>query len=462
MTLKISLTLCSLLVSLGWGQVDYPTYTRTDIHQDLEFLAQKVTRIHPVFLIDPNAVTLWETHLQEAQKKIKERMTQNEFYLIVAPLLASLRDGHTAVTCPYEQRVIYMKQKQGLSFPFAVDIQDRCIAISEYYGEDETLFQGSEELLAINGVKASEICETLRPLMGARGDAIAYGQIATSFRSLLWMRYGFEEDYTLEVKGDAGNIKHVTVPGIRNDQYLKNRERYQTNNRGRYDLSIDPNQSIAIMTLHSVADLEGFNTFAEQAFQRLADEAIDALIIDIRDNSGGRSVVVDALLGYLTDRAYSQYRQIDIRVSKNLCEHYRQQSSPQVDLIKDHPFDTLLSVGPQMTDPSVQEHRFRGRVVLLTNGRTYSGAATLAGVFKHLKLGTIVGEETGGTIEYYGDFWLMYLPHSGLQFHVSPKRFVQYGGSDMSRGVLPDVIIRDVDDAIMTFAFDLVRKHGTP
>ena len=116
MKLKISLALGLIWVSLGWGQVDYPSYVRADLQQDLEFLSEKVTNIHPVFLLDPNAMTVWESHLQEAQGKIKERMTQNEFYLIVAPLLASLQDGHTAVSCPYEQRLIYMKQNQGLSF----------------------------------------------------------------------------------------------------------------------------------------------------------------------------------------------------------------------------------------------------------------------------------------------------------------------------------------------------------
>ena len=241
--------------------------------------------------------------------------------------------------------------------------------------------------MAINGVKAGEICTALRPLMGARRDSIAWGQVATNFRSLLWMTYGFEEGYHLEVREAAGGIKHLDVAGIDNGQYLKNRQRYQKSNSPRYDFKIDTNDRMAIMTLRTVADLEGFNAFAEPAFKRLADEAIAALIVDIRDNSGGRSVVVDALLSYLTDRAYSQYQQIDIRISDALLEHYRQQSSPQYDLIKDHPVGTLLSVGPQMTEPVERDHRYEGRVVLLTNQRTFSGAATLAGVFRASQAG---------------------------------------------------------------------------
>jgi C-terminal processing protease CtpA/Prc len=102
--------------------------------------------------------------------------------------------------------------------------------------------------------------------------------------------------------------------------------------------------------------------------------------------------------------------------------------------------------------------RFEGNLFLLTNTGTYSAASTFAGVFKHLELGTIIGEETGGTIAYYGDFWFLQTPNSKIKFHVSPKRFVQFGGADYDRGVLPNLQVPDVNDSIIDFTFSYIRK----
>lgn len=94
---------------------------------------------------------------------------------------------------------------------------------------------------------------------------------------------------------------------------------------------------------------------------------------------------------------------------------------------------------------------------LLTNSATYSAASTFTGVFKELKIGTIVGEETGGAISYFGDFWFLSTPNSKIQFHVSPKRFIQYGGEEYDKGVIPDYIIADKGDSVINYAYELIR-----
>lgn len=79
-------------------------------------------------------------------------------------------------------------------------------------------------------------------------------------------------------------------------------------------------------------------------------------------------------------------------------------------------------------------------------------------MFKELKLGTIIGEETGGTISYYGDFWYMKTPNTGITFYVSPKHFIQYGGTDLNRGVVPDYLIKNKISDIKLKKDPLIEK----
>jgi len=64
-------------------------------------------------------------------------------------------------------------------------------------------------------------------------------------------------------------------------------------------------------------------------------------------------------------------------------------------------------------------------------------------VIKEFELGQIVGQTTGGTIQYYGDFLMFKLPKTGMEFFISPKIFKQYGGNNIKKGVKPDIIIQE-------------------
>ena len=459
MNMKIRMLLLVVIInSICFGQIEYNQFTRTALEQDLSVLSNKITSIHPLFLREDFRKD-WDNKLKSTYKKLKDSMTQNEFYLVVSPLLSCLNDAHTNFLCPFEQRKVYMSQKTSLAFPFSVKIEGNSVSVSEYYGDDGTLFEGGEEILKINGIASSDICNEMRKLTGSKSISIRNNTAAMNFRSYLWMIYGFESHYELLVKDDVGETSNVHVKGITNDQYIQNRKRYQKTIREKYALVINSNKQIATMTIRSFADLDGFCAFADSAFQEIAENQIKSLIIDVRENGGGRSVVVDALMNYLTEKEYSLYQKIETRISDELKSYYKEKYPYKYDMIRDCKTDELVSTAGQTTHPVDKKFRYKGHLYLLVGNATFSGAATFAGVCKYLGLGDVIGEETGGTIEYFGDFLYITLPNSGLQFHVSPKRFVQYGGTDMDRGVKPDHIVADVNDAIIEFAYSLIDKQ---
>ncbi len=452
---KTILIVAICIQTVCFGQVNYKYYSRTELEQDLAFFSEKLTSIHPLFL-DKSVHSAWEDKLLDMRKALKDSMTQNEFYLLLAPSLASINDGHSFFRMPFNQRVLYTKSG-GRAFPFFVDIIDSKIFIAQYCGDDSTLFSGGEEIIRINGVSSTDMVIEMQKLFGGSSIASRQKAVADNFRFYIWMIYGFEKDYDLVIRNKQNYSLQVSVSGITNEQFQRNIKRFPPQKNELYSFSIDSTNKSSILKIKSFGQLESFCAFADSAFSAINKNMIKKLIIDIRGNGGGRSVVVDSLMNFLTDKPYTQYRKIDIRVSQELKERYKEKYPDRYEWIDNYAIDEL--VGPDMNRilPSNNKLRFVGNLFLLTDKTSNSAAATFAGLFKELKLGVIIGEETGGTIGYYGDYWDILTPNTAITFCIAPKRFIQYGGTDLDRGVIPDYLVRNIEDSIINYATNMIK-----
>lgn len=87
--------------------------------------------------------------------------------------------------------------------------------------------------------------------------------------------------------------------------------------------------------------------------------------------------------------------------------------------------------------------RYQGPVCVLIGPSTFSSAMKLANAIADFDLATLIGEETGGNPNAFGEVYLFDLPNTRLQIGVSTKRFVRANGDASYRGgVLPDIEIK--------------------
>jgi hypothetical protein len=438
------------------GQVNYAYYSKSEVEQDMDDAFEKLTSIHPIFL-DKEELTDYQNKFASIKGSLKDSMTQNDVYLLLAPLFASLNDGHTGILAPINQRIQY-NNVGGKAFPFFVNIEKDSIYISFYCGNDSTLFNGCEQILEINGIDATKMVQEMQMLYGGKSIATKQKAIADKFRFLIWMFYGFDKNYELTIKNNHQEIQRMTILGITSAEFKQNIKRMPKLNKEYFDLSINKGNKTAIMKIGTFGDLKGFCTFADSAFAEIKNNKVENLVIDVRSNGGGRSIVVDSLMNYITVKKYSQYQKIEIRISQALKERYKERYPNRYDWINSYAIDDLVVPEGNLTKPQNNNLRFNGNLFLLTNNTSYSAAATFTGLFQELKLGTIIGEETGGTISYYGDFWYMKTLNTGITFYVSPKHFIQYGGTDLNRGVIPGFFISDKDDSIIDFTYKTIEE----
>jgi len=94
------------VVCQGQSQSDY--YKKDILTKDLYFFKEKLTNIHPIFLHSV-FFTNWQNEFGKSKALLKDNMTLNEFYLIVAPLCAMLNDAHSNFLCPMEPRRKFIK-----------------------------------------------------------------------------------------------------------------------------------------------------------------------------------------------------------------------------------------------------------------------------------------------------------------------------------------------------------------
>jgi C-terminal processing protease CtpA/Prc len=202
------------------------------------------------------------------------------------------------------------------------------------------------------------------------------------------------------------------------------------------------------------------------------------LIIDIRENPGGYSDLAEALLSYITDKPVTRDLNMEIRASKQIKDWYRSTLRWYIKWLPIqyiHPVWRKIWFTPEGDNVLVRDNpkkpkenplRFHGRLFILIGPGTFSTAVGFAAAVKDYKLGTLIGEETGGLATSFGDYYPFDLPNTRLWVFVSHKRIFRPSGEDDGRGVLPDYEVKQsITDSqegietVMEFTKQLIKSN---
>lgn len=421
-----------------------PTYfEKAELLEDLSFVQEKVENMHPLFL-DEAFAEEWNIAHKTLVKQLPDSLPINQFYVQLSTLLGALEDTHTGVSFPYSERKKYMIDGGGVSMPFSITIKDHKLYVNEYFGEDRSFALDGKQVLAVNGVSSEQIIADIRSIAGVPERECGDQSVEKLFAMCFWALYGEWETYDLQLVDSL-----VKIAAVNNATYFELKKKYASSQRPNYyQLNFSDDNELAKLKIASFYGGEKYNTFLKEAFEEIKAKGSKQLIIDVRNNPGGRSRGVDSLLNYLTDKSYSQYKSIGVKVSEELKANYQQKRTESYALIANLPNDTLVYLNSEtfIHEPTVKESAFTGDVFIVINERSNSAAATFAGVVKENQLGSIVGNKaTGEHIRYYGDFLSYKLPNTKLMIYVSPKEFIQFGGSNLDKGVEPDVLLKDFE-----------------
>ena len=207
----------------------------------------------------------------------------------------------------------------------------------------------------------------------------------------------------------------------------------------------------------------------DRLFHTLKQRHSKVLIMDIRGNGGGNSVIGDYIVSYLTSKPYRTFSAVTHKISPEVLKQRKAYWSPEEMSESRELLGLTVTEKVPMEKPPARKDRFHGRFILLTDNGTFSSATAFAAVVKAFGLGTIIGRETGGVPTTFGDDIFVTLPYSGIKLAVSYKRFSSPNPQpgDDTHGVIPDIAATDAvlaryrtaKDPVLALALDVAR-HG--
>jgi len=411
------------------------------------------------------------------------------FFNVVLKLVAKIHDGHTGV---YSIGPLSESFKQYKRLPFQVFIKNQRIYIVRNMS-DQSISDGSE-IISIDNVLSNKIVSKMFQHYSADGlttSAIEHylGVSYLSFSRTYPIVYDAKSTYVITYKDyNTREIKTKTISSLSKEGYLKTElKRYGTNSKKykekAFDFKINEKEKYAYLQItrffkDSFQEPEStYPDFYKKCFQEIEEKKIKTLIVDLRDNDGGKLSNAAYLLRYFVKEPFTPTNEISTKGNDEYYLKYNDADTLYLDssygLEKKLNGDYKVTVSDYLTElkifEPVEEYHYNGKIIVLIDGGASSAGGSGAAILQKYTDAIFVGSETFGTagvgnginkIHILGEETgvVVYIPvmHSDIAINQNLKR----------RGVLPDYeisnSIQDIigkRDVIMEFVLNNLIKQ---
>ncbi len=405
---------------------------------DLDSLVVYIERVHPDPYWKIQRADFYRAVDQARQRFSKDDISKLEFSNEISRLAAMFHEGHLSV---YSD--VPMITKDMKMFPyfglFELEPGSHRLTMRSDAMIQDAKFKAGDELLSINDRPCREIVDGALEMISGESDGFRCASLEASLCDVMnginsWMNEKMPADsYRVKMKTSMG-VKTVDVKSIGIIRSLF-AATANSNNLKRDPFSYKMLNDSTMLFSFNECVTDNLNEFLKGMFARAKADGVRHLIIDNRYNGGGNSEAGDELCKYLTSNPFAIVEKMVIHIS----EPVRQR-----DINCDYPHDTTIVVELKPEDyvqPYSDNERFNGKVYLLNSRLTFSAAADFASQFSYFKMGTMIGEETGGTTISSGDVVTLRLPNSGMIVRLPFKLFYNVGADENEpvHGVMPDV-----------------------
>lgn len=451
--LFFNLTLVIILLGFVIYLIQLKYISKDTAVNDLKFMITSLENIHP----DIYHVISKDSFAKEMNNEIEDlpdKISELEFFKICARLTSQFRSGHTK---PMENlmgfKIILYK-----AFPYQTKIIDNKLFVTENLSFFERIPIGSE-IIEINGKSISKVTDEWRRLVSYENNAFRNYQITKPTKIGIWNNF---ESYRIKyIDYKSKKVKEKNVSGsIYSNFYSFFKAKHNKPTKLFYR-ELTPN--IGYIGFFDCHDLENYKQFCKSTFNELKNNEIDHLIIDIRQNGGGHSVIGLELMQYIFNRPFNDRDSSTRKISNELIATGKVDKKFGADKRIPGTLITTVFEPIQLIDNPL---RFSGKTYLLTDNGTFSAGQGFASTYKCYGNGTIIGEETGGVTVNFGDVHLYNLPNTGQKIMTSWEKAYSPCGVDNNRGVLPDYYVTnsiqdyvEKKDRVLEFTLNLINSE---
>ena len=408
------------LCSTAFGQKLSPAQQISDFDD----LCSKLESVHPDLYLYQS-----KKEYEHNKMKIKASMTDSikisDFYFKIAPFIANIKDGHSMMLPPITSDFVSYVKKDGKTMPLRIKavenvfVVDYPIVMNSGFNEGDTIF-------SINGVDSKDILKKAYDLWGSEKDnGIKEAAVNTYLSLLFWHMYRWDDSYVFMVKhGNTIEKKHLE--GVPQSMAMKvRRERLSKNKPESFSCKFSSDYTQATLIIRNVYNEKALKEFCDSVFKEINYRKIPEIIIDMRNNTGGSSQCVERLISYFPHPEYVLYSKSQIKVS-TYSKAYNKERHPEIySQICNIPDGELFVVKESLIEDNRKEaNLYRGKIIVLVNNKTYSGASSFAHVMNKLGIASVEGE-TGCPTVYFGNFLPFTLPNSKIDYYITFAKFYE-------------------------------------
>ncbi len=436
--------------------VESPKIELAKAIDDMNFFFNTLQSVHPQPLknILPNDYLNLKKRIADTLVVLDKSndLTIADLSMLLAEAAEKIKDGHTSLLPQVKN------PKLAKMPPFRMKYDNGKILIAKAINE-ASAYSGSE-VLKINNKALEEFFAPVFNMISGEKNIFKWSRFISSQDKYLAVKNIFNtEDAVLTLKDNNGNIIDVHIKPVDIAAYAKipiEKQKVLSNN---FEFLNDGKTALFHYNSFVLSDKE--KALVDSLFKLMNVNKTKNLIIDLRDNGGGNSGMGDYIISYLTSKPYCMFGRMDVKLSKEILAAGADKEYTGLEGL-------TITHNSELTEPEEREHKFAGKTIVLASNNTFSSAADFTAVIKDFFIGTIIGSETGGMRQCFGDVFSFETPNSKISFGVSYKVFyapVPKPG-DEYHGTIPDIEISDEllkdytksNDPILDFTLDYLEK----
>jgi hypothetical protein len=471
--------------------------TPTEMQTDFKYLRRLLEETHPGLYRYTSKMQM-QAKMDSIYQLIQQHMGFYDFYRTIEGFIADIRCAHTH-SLPFKNWVSYYSNRMKTLPFFFFPIQNRSYVL--FNGTYDQRIQPGFELISINGKSMESIRKDIYRYHWDDGFIESSKSVALQgqlFGLFYYTCIDRPDTFQLAFRDLQGDTVHLTTPAqtFVNHQkaYIKNpvnKQMLKWYNTKRpkkpWRLSFIKDLSTAYLRFDSFSGegaktgeeaRERFRRFMDVSMAKIQQKKTHYLIVDVRSNYGGWDTQGVELFTYLmkSDSAVRYYQRLHSITDSSEFFKYSGLSSDDLKNIKkelqsekDGTFTLKENENPDLQLQSPKPNRFRGKVYILIDGRSFSTTTEFTAVTHSNKVGTFVGEETGGAYEggNGSSFIHLELPNSKIQVGT-PLVYYQnavHQPKQKGRGTLPDYTVPITlesllqhKDVQLEFVKELIKK----
>ena len=467
------------------------------LKSDVDFTYGKLQELHPKLYWYSTKKDL-DHKFDSLKVTITEPMTSFDFFKKLSPVVAAVRQGHLAVYPPTKlmtkkETKALLKKGTGPFSQFDFELFDDKLYVVKNNSYNKKIKIGTE-VVAVNGTKPIDLIKEYSQFYSSDGynTTLKTRTSGKRFSTFFTNENGIKDSLQYNFKFND-SLKTITIRREKEDttgtqakktakklvfkdkaksKALRKKKRvngyYSVEKNYNRNLNfLEKDSSVAVLNIRSFK-IGDSKTFYRESFAKIAAYNSKTLVLDLRNNGGGRVNEIADLYSYLADSTFVFLDKSEVVSKSSLFKGaYFYGGSFGVKALKiifspiiysyilltvDKKQDGKNYFETQTKPRPMNKNAFKGKVYVIINGGSFSASSIISSNLKGSKRAFFVGEETGGAFNgtVAGFMPRVKLPNSDIQIRMGVLYMApHFKTATEGRGIFPDMeIIPTIDDRI--------------